>query len=481
VESFSGAELDTFSTASLITRATNDVMQVQVLLAFGVRMICYAPLMGVGGVVMAVRKSVSMSWIIALAALVLLGLVLLVLTAAVPRFQVIQKLVDRLNLVSREELTGLMVIRAFGAEEQEHRRFDAANTELTKVNLFLNRLMSGMMPAIMLLMNGVTVLIVWVGGHRIAASEMPVGDMQAFMQYAIQVIMSFLFVAMAFVFIPRAAVSARRVAEVLDAEPSLRDPETPQAFDPNKRGVVEFQNVSFRYRGAEADALSGVTFTARPGETTALIGSTGSGKSTVAHLILRLYDVTGGSVSVGGADVRAVPQHALRETIGFVPQKGTLLSGTVASNLRYGRPDAPEEDLRRAAEVAQAREFIEEKDGGYGAAVAQGGGNVSGGQRQRLSIARALLKNPDVLIFDDSFSALDFKTDVKLRRALGGAFSAATKIVVAQRVGTILHAEQILVLSEGRIVGRGTHRELLESCPVYYEIASGQLSKEELA
>ena len=481
IEHFSNAEFDRFSTASLITRCTNDITQIQQLLTMGIRMIAYAPIMGIGGVIMALDKSVSMSWIIAVASIVLIGFIMIVMSIALPKFKLIQKLVDRLNLVSRENLTGLMVIRAFGTEEYEKQRFGEANSDLTRTNLFVNRIMSFMMPVMMLIMNGVTLLILWVGAHQIADSAMQVGDMMAFMQYAMQIIMAFLMISMMFIFVPRAAVSAARISEVLETPLTVVDPVAPVEFDPAQTGLVEFRNVHFRYHNAEEDALCDITFTARPGETTALIGSTGSGKSTIANLLLRFYDVTQGQILVSGVDIRSVRQTDLRARIGYVPQKGALLTGTIASNLKYGRPDAPDEVIETAARVAQATEFIADKPEGFAAEIAQDGVNVSGGQRQRLSIARALVKAPDILIFDDSFSALDFKTDRALRQALKDHAAGSTVIVVAQRVSTILTAEQIIVLDEGRIVGAGTHRELLKTCPQYQEIASSQLSQEELA
>ena len=481
VESFSSSEFDRFSTASLITRTTNDVTQVQMLLMLGIRFLCYAPIMGIGGIVMALRKSASMSWVIALAVLVLISLVVTVFSIALPKFKLIQKLVDRLNLVSRENLSGLMVIRAFGTQKFEKERFDKSNRDLTETNLFVNRIMVFMMPAMMLIMNGVSLLIVWVGAHRISESAMQVGDMIAFMQYAMQVIMSFLMLSFMFIMIPRAAVSGDRIQEVLATEPSIRDPESPCPFPQEKRGWVEFRNVSFRYEGADEDVLHDVTFTAMPGQTTAFIGSTGSGKSTLVNLIPRFYDVTRGAVLVGGADVRSVTQHDLREQIGYVPQKGVLISGTIASNLRYGGRNASDGELSVAARVSQAAEFISQNPEGMESHISQGGSNVSGGQKQRLSIARALVKKPSIYIFDDSFSALDFKTDAALRRALKDYTGESTVLIVAQRVSTILQADQIIVLDNGKMVGSGTHRELLKSCPTYYEIASSQLSKEELA
>lgn len=480
IESFSNSEFDRFSTASLITRSTNDVTQIQLLLTIGIRMLLYSPIMAAGGVIMAVNKSVSMTWIIAVACITLIGLILVMLAVTMPKFKAVQKLIDKLNLVARENLNGLMVIRAFGTRDFEEERFDKANKDLTKTNLFVNRAMATMMPVMMLIMNGITLLIVWVGAHQISESTMQVGDMMAFMQYAMQIIISFLMIAMMFIFVPRAAVSATRIAEVLETKPGIVDPEKPAALDPSRKGVVEFRDVNFRYRGADEDVLSDISFTAMPGETTAFIGPTGCGKSTLVNLIMRFYDVTKGQVLVGGADVREVSQKDLREDIGYVPQKGVLLSGTIASNLRYGRKDASEEELEAASEVAQAMEFISEKENRFDSEIAQGGSNVSGGQKQRLSIARALVKKPQIFIFDDSFSALDLKTDAALRKALKEKTGDSTVLIVAQRVSTIMNAEQIIVLDDGKIVGRGTHRELLKSCPEYYEIASSQLSKEEL-
>lgn len=480
VEDFSLTEFDRFSTASLITRTTNDVTQVQMLLMMGIRMICYAPIMGIGGVMMALRKSSSMSWIIALACVLLICLIMVVFVVAMPKFKLIQKLIDRLNLVSRENLNGLMVIKAFGTEEFERNRFDKSNRDLTRVNLFVNRVMVFMMPAMNLIMNGVMLLIVWIGSHQIAQSSMQVGDMMAFMQYAMQIIMSFLMISMMFIMVPRAAVSGDRISEVLETEPSIKDPGSPKPFLDSRKGYIEFKNVSFRYHGADNDVLEDITFTARPGETTAFIGSTGSGKSTLVNLIPRFYDVTSGEILVSGVNVKDVNQHDLHDQIGYVPQKGVLLSGTIDSNLKYGDKDASEEDVMAAATVAQAMEFISQKDEGFESPIAQGGSNVSGGQKQRLSIARALVKKPCIYIFDDSFSALDFKTDATLRSALKKYTGDSTVLIVAQRVSTIMNAEQIIVLDDGKIVGKGTHSELLETCPTYYEIAASQLSKEEL-
>jgi ATP-binding cassette subfamily B protein len=481
IESFSSAEIDTFSTASLITRCTNDITQIQQALMMGIRMICYAPIMAIGGIVMAVGKSLSMSWIIAVACITLVGMISVIMSIAMPKFKAIQKLVDRLNLVSRESLSGMMVIRAFGTQKYEEKRFEAANEDLTETTLFVQRVMVFLMPAMMLIMNGVTILIIWVGAHQIANSTMQVGDMMAFMQYAMQIIMSFLMISMMFIFLPRAAVAAGPGAAVVETKNSIIDPEEASDFDEARKGVVEFRKVSFRYPGAEKDTLKDISFTARPGQTTAIIGPTGSGKSTIANLILRFYDATEGQVLVSGADVRSVRQKGLRGRIGYVPQKGILLSGSIASNLRYGRKEATDGEVEEAAAVAQAADFIAAKPEGFAADIAQGGANVSGGQKQRLSIARALVKNPEILVFDDSFSALDFRTDAALRKALKNRVKDCTVLIVAQRVSTIMNAEQIIVLDEGRIAGIGTHEQLLKQCPQYYEIASSQLTQEELA
>lgn len=483
VEDFSNAEFDKFSTASLITRTTNDVIQVQMLVIMAIRMVIYAPVMGIGGTIYALQKSVSMSWIIALAVILLLGLMLTIFITVMPKFKSIQKLIDRLNQVTRENLSGLMVSRAYNTQKFEEQRFDGANQNLMKTQLFVNRVMAAMMPVMMLIMNGVNVLIIWVGAHQIAAASMQVGDMMAYMQYAMQVVMSFLALSMMFIMFPRAAVSGDRIAEVLDTEISIRDPEHPVGMDSDlsRTGIVEFKDVTFRFPGAEEDTLHHISFTAKPGETTAFIGSTGSGKSTLVNLIPRFYDATEGTVTVNGVDVRNAAQHDLREQIGYVPQKAILFSGTIDSNLKYGDADASEESVRIAAETAQAMEFIESKPDKFDEPIAQGGTNVSGGQKQRLSIARALVKQPPIYIFDDSFSALDFKTDAALRRALKKQTGNATVLLVAQRVGTIRHAEQIIVLDEGKIVGKGTHEELMENCEVYQQIAYSQLSKEELA
>ncbi len=481
VESFSNTELDQFSTASLITRTTNDITQIQMLIVIMIRMVFYAPIMGVGGVIRALGKSSSMSWIIGVAVMSLLGLIAVVFAIALPKFKIIQKLIDRLNLVTRENLSGMMVIRAFNTQNFEEERFDKANKNLTNTSLFVNRVMVVMFPTMMLVMNGVTLLIVWVGAHQIANSSMQVGDMMAFMQYAMQIIFAFLMMSFMFIMIPRASVAANRVAEVLETETMIKDPENPREFTQGVEGVVEFKNVSFRYHEAEEDMLKNISFKALPGQTTAFIGSTGSGKTTLVNLIPRFYDVTAGQILVDGVDVRDVTQHDLRDKIGYVPQKSSLFSGTIESNLKYANEGASDEDLEKAAEIAQAMEFISEKGEGFQADISQGGGNVSGGQKQRLSIARALMKRPEIFIFDDSFSALDFKTDSALRKALREQTKSSTILLVAQRISTIMNAEQIIVLDEGKIVGRGTHKELMKNCTTYQEIALSQLSKEELA
>jgi ATP-binding cassette subfamily B multidrug efflux pump len=481
VESFSSTEFDKFSTASLITRSTNDITQIQMVVIMFIRMVFYAPIIGIGGVIRAIDKSANMWWIITLAVIVLLGLILTVFVVALPKFRRIQSLIDRINLVTREHLSGMMVIRAFNMQAFEEKRFDKANVDLTSNSLFINRVMVIMMPLMMMVMNGVTVLIIWVGAHQIADSAMQVGDMMAFMQYAMQIVFAFLMLAMMFIILPRAAVSADRIADVLETEPIIIDPKDPKHFSEPFKGTVEFKNVSFRYPGAEEDVLHNISFIAQPGQTTALIGTTGSGKSTIVSLIPRFYDVTAGAVCVDGTDIREVTQHELRDRIGYVPQKGMLFSGTIESNLLYGDEDASDEKLKLATDIAQATEFISTNPEGLKSEVAQGGTNVSGGQKQRLSIARALVKDAAVYIFDDSFSALDFKTDAALRKALKQHTGSSTMFIVTQRIATIKTAEQIIVLDEGKIVGKGSHEDLMKDCDIYREIALSQLSKEELA
>jgi len=478
VESFSIEEFDKFSTASLITRTTNDIMQIQMLLVIGIRMIFFAPVMGFGGVIKALSKSVSMSWIIALAVIVLLGLIMILYAIAMPKFMIMQKLIDKLNLVARENLSGIMVVRAFNAQKFEEQRFDEANRDLTKVGLFVNRAMAVLFPSMLFIMNGTTLLIVWVGAHYIENSSMQVGDMLAFMQYAIQIIFSFLMLSMLFILVPRAAVSAGRIEEVLSTEPSIKNPEKPEKFREDMKGMVEFKNVFFKYPGAEEYVLENINFKVMPGQTVGIIGRTGSGKSTLVNLIMRFYDVTEGQVLVNGVDVRSVRVEDLRERIGYVPQKSWLFSGTIKSNLKIGNDFATDEDLRQAAEIAQALEFIEEKPQKFDTEIAQGGTNVSGGQKQRLSIARALVKNPDIYIFDESFSALDFRTELKLRRALKEKLKDKTVIIVSQRIATLIHADQIIVLEDGKIAGIGKHEELLKTCETYREIALSQLPEE---
>ena len=479
VVEFSNGEFDKFSTASLITRSTNDIQQIQMLTVMILRMVLYAPIMGMGGVFKVFHTNVSMSWIIGLAVVLIAMVVMVLFVVAMPKFKILQNLVDRLNLVTREILTGLPVIRAFSTEKHEEERFDQANKDLTNTNLFVNRAMTFMMPTMMLIMNAISILIVWVGANGINDGQMQVGDMMAFIQYTMQIIMAFLMICMISIMLPRAAVSATRVDEVLTSTTLINDPKQPKHLKEGK-GMVEFNHVSFRYPGAEEDVLHDISFTAKPGETTAIIGSTGSGKSTMVNLIPRFYDVTEGKITIDGEDIRNVTQHQLRDQLGYVPQKGVLFSGTIASNILYGNPDGSEETMMEAAKVAQAAEFIEEKPKCYDSRISQGGGNVSGGQKQRLSIARAIAKDPKIFIFDDSFSALDYKTDVTLRKALKEHTVNSTVIIVAQRISTILHADQIIVLDEGKVAGIGTHKELLKNCDVYYQIAASQLSEKEL-
>jgi ATP-binding cassette subfamily B protein len=481
VESFSNTEFDKFSTASLITRSTNDVTQIQMVVIMMMRMVLYAPIVGVGGILRAIGKSSSMWWIIALAVLILVGLISVIFSISLPKFRIIQSLIDRLNLVTRENLSGMMVIRAFNKQTFEESRFDVANKDLTGTMLFVNRIMVIMNPAMTIIMSGLSLLVVWVGAHQIAQSQMQVGDMMAFLQYAIMIVFSFMMLSFMFIILPRASVSAGRIADVLETEPVIIDPLDPRRFEARDSGAVEFRNVSFRYPDAEEDVLHDISFIARPGQTTAFIGSTGSGKSTIITLIPRFYDVTEGAVYVDGVDIRQVTQHDLREEIGYVPQKGVLFSGTIESNLRYADENASSDNLKEATDIAQASEFVFSNPEGLAAEISQGGSNVSGGQQQRLSIARALVKKAPIYIFDDSFSALDFRTDAALRKSLKEKTGSSTLLIVTQRVSTIKNAEQIIVLDEGRIVGKGSHRELMESCQTYREIALSQLSKEELA
>lgn len=480
VVGFSNAEFDKFSTASLITRSTNDIQQIQLLLVMILRMVLYAPIMAIGGIWKVFHTNVDMSWIIGLAVAVIIVIVGFLFLVVMPKFKLIQNQVDKLNLVSREILTGLSVIRAFGTQKYEEERFDDANKALTKTNLFVNRAMTFMMPLMMFVMNSIAVLIVWVGGHSINDGAMQVGDMMAFIQYTMQIIMAFLMICMISVMLPRAAVSAGRVDEVLTSETMIHDPKNPSHIPEEGKGKIVFDHVSFRYPGAEEDVLHDISFTAEPGKTTAFIGSTGCGKSTLVNLIPRFYDVTDGKITIDGKDIRNVSQHELREKLGYVPQKAVLFSGDIASNILYGNPDGSEAEMTEAATIAQATEFIEQKKKKYKSTISQGGSNVSGGQKQRLSIARAIAKHPDIYIFDDSFSALDYKTDATLRAKLKEKTSESTVIIVAQRISTILHADQIIVLDDGQIVGKGTHKELLKSCEAYYQIASSQLSENEL-
>ncbi len=480
VLSFSNQEMDQFSTASLITRSTNDIQQVQMLIVFLIRIVIYSPILAFGGILKVMKTNNSMSWVLIVgvgAVFILIGVLLIV---AMPKFKIMQKLVDRINLVMREIITGLPVIRAFSTVSYEEQRFDKANVDVTKNSLFVNRVMTFMMPVLMMIMNLISILIIWVGADKIDAGTMQVGDMIAFIQYTMQIIISFLMLTMVSIMLPRAAVAAKRIAEVLETDISIRESDTDEPTKAGMKGILEFRNVYFRYPHAEEDVLSDISFTAKPGETTAIIGSTGSGKSTLINLIPRFYDATQGNILIDGTDITKMKQHSLRDKLGFVPQKGVLFTGTIESNITFGSPDANEEDIRKAAEIAQAVEFINAKPEGYESSISEGGTNVSGGQKQRLSIARAIAKKPEIYIFDDSFSALDYKTDQALRKALREELSDSTLLIIAQRISTIMNAEQILVLDDGRIVGKGTHKELLKNCEVYQQIASSQLSEEEL-
>ena len=482
VEHFSSAEFNKFSTNTLITRTTNDIQQIQMVLVMILRIVIYAPIIGIGAIIKVIQSNANMTWIIALVIVVILSIMMVAFTTVMPKFKILQKLMDGLNSVVREMLDGMPVIRAFNNQKKEEEKFEEANSKIMKTNMFTARAMSTLMPLIMLVMNSATILIVWVGGHQIDSGSLQVGDMMAFMQYSMQIIMAFMMITMISIMIPRASVAAGRVSEILHTKPSIEDPQAPKHLADDQRGRIEFRNVSFRYPGAEEDVLKNITFTAEPGQTTAFIGSTGSGKSTIINLVPRFYDVPQGAIYVDGVNVKDVTQHELRDHIGYVPQKGTLFTGTIESNLRYAKEDATEEELAKAAEIAQALEFIEEKPERYETAITQGGTNVSGGQRQRLSIARALVKKPEIYIFDDTFSALDFKTDAKLRKALNILCqeTKSTVLLVAQRISSIMHAERIVVLDKGEVVGIGNHEELMKSCEVYQEIAYSQLSKEEL-
>ncbi|MDU1602407.1 MULTISPECIES: ABC transporter ATP-binding protein [Clostridium] len=480
VLSFSNVEFDKFSTASLITRTTNDIIQIQTFVVMMLRMIFYAPILGCGGIIKVLGTNKSMTWIIAVAVGTILIVISILFGLAMPRFKRIQTLIDKVNQIAREILTGLPVIRAFTTEKHEENRFDDANKDLTKTNLFVSRIMTCMMPSMMLIMNAISVLIVWIGAGQINDGNMQVGDLMAFIQYTMQIVMSFLMISMVSMILPRALVSAKRIEEVLKTELSIIDPSSSQNINVSKKGYVEYQNVYFKYPDGE-EVLSDISFTAKPGKVTAIIGSTGSGKSTLVNLLPRFFDVTSGKILIDGVDVRNLTQNELREKIGFVPQKGVLFSGTIKSNIKYGKKNAKDSEMKRAAKIAQASQFIESKDEAYDTEISQGGTNVSGGQKQRISIARAVIKNPEILVFDDSFSALDYKTDVALRRALREETKNTTKILVAQRISTVLDAYEILVLDKGKIVGRGTHKDLMENCDTYRQIAFSQLSKEELA
>ena len=479
VLSFSNKEMDQFSTASLITRSTNDIQQVQSMFVMMIRIVLYSPILAIGGIFKVLQTNNSMTWILAAGVAVIFALILALMIIALPKFKLMQKLVDRINLVTREIITGLPVIRAFSTEEHEKKRFDKANIDLTKNSLFVNRVMTFLMPALMLIMNLISILIIWVGADKINSGSMQVGDMIAFIQYTMQIIMSFLMLTMISILLPRASVSAKRIDEIISAKNTINDPAVELSLQTNK-GIVEFDHVSFRYPNAEEDVLSDIHFTARPGQTTAIIGSTGSGKSTLINLLPRFYDVTQGTIRIDGVDIKQMKQHELRDRLGLIPQKGVLFTGTIESNIKFGNPDASDEEMKRAARIAQASEFIDKMPDGYQTPIAQGGMNVSGGQKQRLAIARTIAKDPEIYIFDDSFSALDYKTDATLRKTLKQELSNRTMIIVAQRISTIMNAEQILVLDEGRIIGKGTHRELLKTCETYRQIASSQLSKEEL-
>jgi ATP-binding cassette subfamily B protein len=479
VLSFSNKEMDQFSTASLITRSTNDIQQVQSMFVMMIRIVLYSPILAIGGIFKVLQTNNSMTWILAAGVAVIFALILALMIIALPKFKLMQKLVDRINLVTREIITGLPVIRAFSTEEHEKKRFDKANIDLTKNSLFVNRVMTFLMPALMLIMNLISILIIWVGADKINSGSMQVGDMIAFIQYTMQIIMSFLMLTMISILLPRASVSAKRIDEIISAKNTINDPAVELSLQTNK-GIVEFDHVSFRYPNAEEDVLSDIHFTARPGQTTAIIGSTGSGKSTLINLLPRFYDVTQGTIRIDGVDIKQMKQHELRDRLGLIPQKGVLFTGTIESNIKFGNPDASDEEMKRAARIAQASEFIDKMPDGYQTPIAQGGMNVSGGQKQRLAIARTIAKDPEIYIFDDSFSALDYKTDATLRKTLKQELSNRTMIIVAQRISTIMNAEQILVLDEGRIIGKGTHKELLKTCETYRQIASSQLSKEEL-
>ena len=481
VVDFSNTEFDKFSTASLITRTTNDIQQIIMLIIMGLRIVFYAPILGIGGVIKVINTGASMGWVIGVAVISILLLIIVLFSFAMPKFKSVQKLVDRLNLVTRESLTGMLVIRAFSTQKYEEDKFEVANKNLTRTNLFVNRIMTTMMPLMMFIMNAITLLIVWVGAHRINDGIIQVGTMMAFMQYTMQIIMAFLMISMVSVILPRAMVSAQRVSEVLNVDVVVKDSDNLQTFNHDEKGTIEFKNVSFRYPGADEDVISNVSFKALPGETTAFIGSTGSGKSTLINLIPRFYDATEGEILIDGVNIKNVSQYDLREKIGFIPQKGLLFSGTIESNLKYGGDHISDEDMIKASEIAQAMEFINSKEEKFNTEIAQGGTNVSGGQKQRLAIARAIAKKPEVFIFDDSFSALDFKTDAKLRKAINTELRESTLLIVAQRISTIMNANQIIVLDEGKVVGKGTHKELMKNCEVYQQIALSQLSKEELS